>query len=145
MNTVLFANPKDFSTWAPARTGDGRSRHDYDCDDHLLSEMMSETYFGTILEELRPGDLIWITDTQKEQAVIRIDWIEKGARKVGFSVQERVTERPIVGTDGLAVKYRGPRGGLWCIIDAGGEILSKDHRTREEAERARDIVKARAA
>lgn len=144
MKSELFANPSCLSTWAPARTGSGKSRHDYDSKDHVLSEMMNETYWSTLIGDIVPGDLIWITDAESAMAIIRIDWIDTKARTVGISLQERLTERAVVAGDGMAVKYRGPRGGLWCVLDDAGEIISRDNRTRDEAERQRDLMRSTA-
>jgi hypothetical protein len=140
---TLYANPKYFATWATSGNGkgNGKSRHDYECTEHTLSDMQTEDYWGTLAEQLAPGDLIWVKDAAIEQMVVSIDWVDARLRRVGFSVQERIVERAIVGSDGLAIKYRGGRGGLWCVLDADGEILSRDHRTRVEAERQRDALK----
>lgn len=139
MQTVYFANPAEFSTWAPARTGGARSRHDYDSTDHKLEEMMSESYFSTLIGEMEQGDLVWITDAEGEQVVVKIDWIDSKQRRVGFSVQERIKDNPVAGSDGLAIKNRGPRGGFWCLLDAKGDVIQRDMRSRDEAERARDV------
>jgi hypothetical protein len=141
MDAVLFANPAKFSTWAPARTGNGRSRHDYDTEEHKLDEMLNETYWSTLIGDIVAGDLVWISDAEKAKAVIHIEWVDTKLRRVGLSIQERISERGIVGDDGLSVKNRGPRGGFWSVMDAKGNILQGDMRTREEAERARDIIK----
>jgi hypothetical protein len=141
METVLFANPAKFSTWAPARTGNGRSRHDYDSDEHKLDEMLNETYWATLIGDMVPGDLVWVSDAEKAKAVLYIDWVDSKLRRVGLSIQERISERGIVGEDGLSVKNRGPRGGFWSVMDAKGNVVQGDMRTREEAERARDIIK----
>lgn len=141
---MLYANPRYFSTWAHGSNakGNGRSRHDYDCPEHVSAEMMTEDYFGTLGDLLATGDLVHVSDAETAQMVIKIDWVDAKLRRVGFSVQERITERAVAGDDGLAVKYRGPRGGLWCVIDGEGGILAKDCRTRVEAERQRDIIKS---
>lgn len=140
---TLFANARYFSTWAVSGNskGNGRSRHDYDCPEHLIADMLNEDYWGTLLNLLEAGDLVHVTDAENGQAVLRIDWTDDKLRRVGLSVQERITERAIVGTDGYAIKNRGPRGGFWSVLDEAGCVLSKDHRTREDAERARDALK----
>lgn len=120
-------------------------RHDYVSPDHLIHEMLTETYFGGVLERLRVNDLIYVIDAERAMATFRIDWVDPQSRSVGFSVVERLTERPVVGTDGLAVKWRGARGGRWCVLDAEGTILSRDHISKDDAERAREIMKAKAA
>lgn len=141
MQAVAFANPAEFSTWAPARTGNARSRHDYDANDHVLAEMMNETYWSTLIGEFEIGDLVWVNDAEGEQAVIKIDWIDTKSRTVGLSVQERIKDNPVTGSDGLALKYRGPRGGLWCIVDAQGQVIHRDCKTRDEADRMRDALR----
>lgn len=140
---MLYANPKYFSTWAHGSNakGNGRSRHDYDCTEHLIAEMLTEDYWGTLAVDLAPGDLVWITDATTEQAVIRIDWVDIATRRVGLSVQERITEHAVVGAGDFAIKNRGPRGGFWCVIDANGDIVKRDIRTRDEAERARNVLR----
>jgi hypothetical protein len=141
MQNVLFADPAAFSTWAPARTGSGRSRHDYDSDEHVIAEMLTEHYWSTLIGDIAVGDLIWVSDAEKAKAVVHVDWIDTKLRKVGLSVQERITERAVVGEDGLSVRNRGPRGGFWSVMDADGTVLQGNMRSREEAERARDVIR----
>lgn len=140
----IYADPRFFSTWSHGKNaaGTGRSRHDYDCPQHLLSEMMHEEYWQTLLVDIEPGDLIWITDGASEQMLIKIDWKDTKGRKAGFSVIERATEKPMIAEDGMAIKNRGPRGGFWSVIGDDGAVLKQGMRTRIEAERERDILKA---
>ena len=147
---MLYAIEKYFGTWAVGRNavGTGRSRHDYDCPDHLLAEMLNEGYFRTVRHMLAGGDLIWVTDAANETAVIKINDIDERLQLVFISLVERISERPITATVvtdqsglpkiedmGLTIRNRGPRGGLWSIIDAEGNVLKRDMRTRDEANR----------
>lgn len=134
---MLTANPKHLHNWSLPTT---RSRFDYDSPDHLLSEMMHEHYWGTVMVEVQPGDLIHITAADTEQAIVRIDWKDDTARTVGMSVMERLTERPVLTTCGFTVKWRGPRGGYWCVVDAEGTILARDMRTQAEAARRMEML-----
>jgi len=138
----LVADPKGLSTWAHGRNrhGKSRSRHDYDSDDHLIADMLAPSYFKTIENELEPNDLVWLLDAKQEQALIRIDWVDRTLRTMGVSLVERIAEIPVVGSDGYGIKWRGPRGGFWCVVDGEGVIVREGHRTKEEAARARDVL-----
>lgn len=141
---TVIADPRYFSTWSHGKNaaGTGRSRHDYDCPQHVLAEMLHEEYWQTLLVDIEPGDLIWITDGEAKQALVKIDWKDTASRRAGFSIIERATEHPVIAEDGMAIKNRGPRGGFWSVIGDGGEVLKSGMRTRAEAERERDILKA---
>jgi hypothetical protein len=140
---MLFANPKNLHDWKLQTV---RSRFDYDCPDHLLGEMMHEHYWSTVMVEVNPGDIIHVTAADNEQAIVRIDWKDTTARTVGMSVIERLTERPIPTSNGYTIKYRGPRGGLWCVLHADGNIVVRDLRTQDEASRRmQSLVEQRAA
>lgn len=135
---AALALPKYFSTWAVTKhaSGTGRARHDYDCPDHLLEEMMHEAYFAGVIRELQAGDFVWVTDGASQMAVLRIDHVDANARTVGVSLIERMTAKPVVGESGYAVRNRGPRGGFWCVIDKDGTVVARDMRTEDEAKRA---------
>lgn len=133
----IACRPKGFVAWGlPTQ----RQRYDYDTDEHVISEMLTETYFSTVQRDVAPGDLIHVTDAAKERATFVVDWSDADSKRVGFSVLERIEESPVIGDTGFAIKYRGPRGGLHCIIDESGAIIEKDIRTREEAQRRLDIL-----
>jgi len=138
----LVADPRGLSTWAHGanRNGVARSRHDYDSKDHIIDDMMHEGYWRSVQDDIEQGDLIWIIDAKQEQCLIRIDWIDKGLRKSGFSLVERISEHAVAVSAGYAIKWRGPKGGFWCVIDGEGVVVRDGHRTRQDAERARDIL-----
>lgn len=129
---MLTANPKHLHAW---KLGTQRQRFDYETPDHLLSEMTHHEYWSTVMHEIEPGDLIHVTDAATEGAVIKIDWKDTVARTVGTSLIERVSETPVVGASGYTIKWRGPRGGGWCVVDGKGAIVMKELASKEDAQR----------
>lgn len=118
-----------------------RGRHDYDCDDHLIKEMENASYFGAIYQCFRRGDYIYVTDAAQEMIVFVVDDVDAPNRKVWCSVLERLETRPLTaetGTidSGYTIKWRGPRGGLWCIVNKDGEVQEGEYKNKEEATRA---------
>jgi len=134
---MLLANPKHLHNW---KIGAVRQRFDYDTPDHLLSEITHPEYWSTVMVEIEAGDLIHVTDAAQEGATIRIDWKDAAARTVGTSLVERVTERPLVPAGAITIKNRGPRGGFWCVVDAEGNVLVRDLKTQDDAERHRKTL-----
>lgn len=156
---MLHAFEKYFATWATSKNavGTGRSRHDYDCPEHLIPEMLNDAYFRTVRHLVEAGDLIWITDAAGEQAVVRVNHVDPQLQRVAISLVERIVEVPVTATvetvgstpqvvdHGLAVRYRGPRGGMWCIVDKDGNVIERDMRTKPEAQRRLDAMTSQAA
>lgn len=156
---MLHAFEKFFATWATAKNaaGTGRSRHDYDCPEHLIAEMLNDAYFRTVMHLIEAGDLIWITDGASEQAVIRVNHVDRQLQRVAVSLVERIIEVPVTATveqvggnmaivdHGLTLRNRGPRGGLWCIVDKDNNVIERDMRTKAEAERRLMAMTSQAA
>lgn len=118
-----------------------RGRLDYVCDEHVLDEMMDASYFGAIHNALKAGDLLFVIDAKNERTTIEIDRVDGTNRKVWFSIVEKFTSKPVTATapgfdPGVSIKWRGPRGGMFCLIDKDGNILKRDLRNKEEAEDA---------
>lgn len=116
-----------------------RGRHDYDCPDHVVSEMMDASYFGAIPQCFTQGDFIYVTDAAQDMVTLMVDEIDAVNRRVWTSVLERTVSKPNTRAHpekedlGLTVRWKGPRGGRFCIVDKDGNILHKDYRTKEEA------------
>lgn len=122
-----------------------RGRHDYDCPDHLLSEMMDASYFGAIPQCFTTGDFVYVTDAATEMATLIVDEVDIINRRVWTSVLERLTTKPNTQAhpetkdSGLTVRWKGPRGGRFCIVDKDNNIVTKDFRTKEEAWKALEL------
>lgn len=121
-------------------TGTKRGRFDYDCSEHLLEEMNNASYFGSIYHCFNAGDYIFVTDAKDEHSTFVIDSVSPAERKVWFSIVERFVTTPVTASTedydcGMAIKWRGPRGGMFCIVDGENNVKGKDYRTRVEAER----------
>ncbi len=118
-----------------------RGRHDYDCEEHKLEEMMSAGYFGAIHQCFKRGDYIYVTDAEQKLTTLVVEDVEPANRLVRFSVLERF-ETKLVTADsdekdiGMAIKWKGPRGGMFCIVDKEGNVLQSELRNKVEAERA---------
>lgn len=122
-----------------------RARHDYDCPDHLISEMFDASYFGAIPQCFTPGDFIYVTDAAQDMATLVVDEVDLSNRRVWTSVMERIVTKPNTSPHpekadpGMTVRWRGPRGGRFCVVDKENNILLKDFRTKEEAWKALEL------
>src|SRR5262245_11298609 len=120
-----------------------RGRFDYVSQDHLLSEIMNDLYFGILIGnvKLRQGDLIHVTDAAMDEAVLRIDGVYSEEKRVQLSLREVHAFKPAVkahseaADPGITVRFKGNRGGKWCILDGEGTVVEKGYETRGEAER----------
>lgn len=129
------AREKYLHTWS---SGVKRSRHDYDTPDHLIEEMMSETYFSDCYRRVSPGDLIYVTDAANQRMTLLVNDIDPVTRAVKFSVEMYHTDKPVTANpthaDGLSVRFRGPRGGQWCVMGGDGKVLRAGMKSRQEAD-----------
>lgn len=120
-----------------------RGRHDYDCPEHTLEEMMHARYFGAIHQCFKRGDYVYVTDGEQKLCTLLIEDVDAENRQVRFSVLEKF-ETNLVTADseekdtGMAIKWKGPRGGLFCIVDKDGKVLKSELRNKVEAQRAMD-------
>ena len=136
----MLARRQDFLPWG---LHTNRGRFDYTSADHLLSEMMNDSYFGVLLGsvQLQTGDLIYVIDGAMEEAILRVDGVYKDERRVQLSLREVHAFKPAMQTEAAAapaaytVRFRGNRGGKWSILDAEGKAVEKGYETRGEAER----------
>jgi hypothetical protein len=118
-----------------------RGRHDYDCDEHTIEEMMHAGYFGAIHHCFRRGDYVYVTDAKQQLVTLLIEDVDAVNRQVRFSVLEKFESKIITADSdekdtGLAIRWKGPRGGMFCIVDKDGNVLKSDLRNKVEAERA---------
>lgn len=140
----IRAHPANLTEWAP---GQIRSRYDYDVGDHLISEILEagELYFHQVAHMLRAGDIVYVTDAAGKRATLIVNWVDQVKRTVAFDLDISHDERPVV-TAAYAVRWRGPRGGKFCVVNATGKVVARDCESREEAERRiANLVEARAA
>jgi hypothetical protein len=121
-----------------------RGRYDYVSPDHILSEMLNDYYFGGIPHNMREGDEIYVVDAAMVEAVLRVDGVYKDEKRVALSLRETHAFKPAikahsdvveVETPALTVRFKGRRGGNWCVIDADGAIVEQGYQARGEAER----------
>jgi hypothetical protein len=131
------AHEKWLDTWNGSAN---RARHDYDTDQHVIPEMLHEEYFGWIHYRFRKGDILFVTDAATNRATFIIDDVDATFRRVKFSLLRTHTVAPVTKPGenkpdpGMTVRFRGPRGGNWCIVSGADEIVSGGHRTKLEAE-----------
>lgn len=128
--------------------GTARGRHDYDSTDHVLDEMMHAGYFGAIYHCFKRGDYIYVTDAEQKLCTLIVEDVDATNRRVTFSILEKIESKPVTAeTDekdtGLVIKWRGPRGGLFCIIDKDGNVLKSELRNKVEAEQAMTALLAK--
>lgn len=136
----MQARLQDLEQWG---LNTGRGRFDYTSQDHLLSEMMNEHYFGCLIGsvKLQAGDLIHITDGAMVEAVVRVDGVYKDERRVQTSLREVHAFKPAMQSHAtseaatLTIRFKGNRGGKWSVLDAEGAVVEKGYETRGEAER----------
>lgn len=138
---ALRADRKDLTLWSGSSAA--RGRYDYDSDTHRLDEICDDRYFGDCYDLLQKGDYITATDCEDQIMTLRVDLIDKSARKVFLSRIERLYASPVVALKnelpedpGLVYRYRTPRAGGHAIMTAAGEVHSINYDTRTDAERA---------
>jgi hypothetical protein len=131
---------KDLTCWSGASAK--RGRYDFDSQEHKLSEILNDDYFGDI-DYLQPGDYIHITDCFDQIVTVRIDLTDRKARKAYLSRIERLYSLPAVeirdelpDDPGLTYRSRGTRGGGHCILTGDGSVFAISFDTRTDAERA---------
>lgn len=132
---MIYAQITNLDEWAAGRK---RSRWDYSTDDHLIEEILKqgETYFSRCCRSLRQGDIIHVTDAAQNRVTFLVDTVDSEARKVALSIDIEHAAQPVVPHgEAFTVRWRGPRGGLFCILDDKGEIYERDIATKVEAER----------
>jgi hypothetical protein len=146
MPLECFANPRDLTEWSP---GAKRSRWDYDAPDHTLDEMieMGDRYFTNCVHMLRALDLVYVTDASAKRATIVINLVDRVRNTVIWDIDVAHAEHIVMPkTQALAIRWRGPRGGRFAIVDKDGAVVAKDMQSREEAERRLAMMtEARAA
>lgn len=132
----ITAHPHFMSEWGP---GNKRSRFDYDSPDHLFEEIqqMGPEYFGRFFwNVLRAGDIIYLTDAAQKRVTLIVNVVDTTNRKVEYDVDVVHDERVVIASDAAyTIRWRGPRGGRWCVVDRSNEVVSRDNASREEAER----------
>lgn len=143
----ITAHPHHMSEWGP---GNKRSRFDYDSPDHLFDEIqqMGAEYFGRFFwNVLRAGDIVYLTDAAGKRVTLIINHVDQIRRKVDYDVDVVHAEQIVMAADeAYTVRWRGPRGGRWCVVDRNNEVVSRDNASKEEAERRlRNLTEAQAA
>lgn len=136
---MLIARLQFLMTWG---LQGHRGRYDYVCPDHLISEMFNDYYFGAIPTNLREGDEIYVVDAAMQEAVLRVDGVHKDEKRVVLSLRETYAFKPAMQAHSeqaeppaFTVRYRGRRGGEWCIVNADGAVVEKGYAAKGEAER----------
>ena len=136
-NLRLRADPSRLHCWADSGY---RSRFDYDTDEHILSEIFSESYFATAYHKMQPGDILYVTDAAKQRATLIVSDVDRTTHRVMLDLDTTHTQVPLTaesaGNDtGYAIRWRGGRGGKFCIVSAKGELIQSDIASKHEAER----------
>lgn len=146
MNDLVYCLESWLETWNGQATV---CRHDLHAKEHLIPEMLNESYFGQLHWRLRIGDLIFVTDAACNRATFLIEDVDPLERRVRFSILRTHYVEPITKPGpneedpGITVRFRGPRGGGWCIVDGGNQIIVRDLRTKKDAEEAMALMIAK--
>ncbi len=142
---TLRAEQKNLSCWSGV--GAKGARFDYSNDDHRLSDMLNDDYFGLCVPLLKKGDWIYLTDCEDQIMVVRVDYADRGSRTVKLSRIERLFAIPVVElkTDnpedpGLVWRWRARAGGGHSIMNAKGEVVAVNFANKELAEQAIAIM-----
>lgn len=134
---AVFAKETDLQIWGQ---GGNRARYDYTSTEYLMSEMLTNEFFGLCTMLVRVGDYITITDAEDQIIVVRVDETDKQAQLCYISKVERLYALPVVTTKsdnpddpGLTYRWRPTRAGGHSVITAKGEVFSINHDTKNEA------------
>ena len=145
---LILANKRYLSTGRHEtnEAGLARSYYSYDSKDHLWEEMQHARYWGPLLAYVQAGDRLIVTDAAMREYEIRIDEADKNSQRAWISIKVgrkdgEILYRPITSADatiedqGLTVRFMGPRGGQWCVLDGEGNTIAQDSPGRADAER----------
>lgn len=142
MAVALFARREWLQAWS---TTAKRVRWDYDTKEHVIEDMLDNAYWASVAAKtdrddgIRDGDLIFITDARNERCTIEVSAVDVAKSRVLVSVIEKTEVRAVTKAGGIEepyyVKWRGPRGGGWCLMRTGtDEVVDKDFASRDDAE-----------
>lgn len=132
------AKEVDLQIWGQ---GGNRARYDYTSDYYLMSEMLTNEFFGLCTYLIRKGDYIYITDCEDQIIVVRADEVDQQAHMVFLSKIERLYAIPVVApsedadSPGLIYRWRPTRAGGHSIITANAEVFAINFPTKQEAQR----------
>lgn len=123
--------------------------HCYKSSQHLHSDMEHPKYFAVIRERIREGDQIYAIDAAMEFKTYVVETIDREAAEVHLSVLQTQKAVPIMAEgEKYAYRWRGPRGGGHCIVDADGKVVQGDFNSqmsaRQEIERLRIVEEVKA-
>lgn len=142
---TIRCDEKLISCWSGAGAEFGR--YDYRQENHRLSDMMTDDYFGNAYHLFRPGDMIYAFDCEDQGMVFRVDHVERATLKVYLSRIERLYAQPVVALrgdvandPGLVWRWRARNGGGHSIITAKGEVVAINFPSKEVAEQAIRIM-----
>ena len=150
MSVPIRANRDDLIPWSDAAAI--HTRWDYDSSEYLLVEMLNDHFFGDCWDLLKGDDsdrkrsrrrhFITITDAEDQIVTVRVDLVDKVARKVFLSRIDRLYAMPVVelkeelpDDPGLTYRYRSLRGGGHAILTSDGSVFGILYETRTDAER----------
>jgi hypothetical protein len=142
---TIRSDEKKISCWSGAGAEFGR--YDYRHDEHRLSDMLTDDYFGNNAIIFRIGDIITLIDCEDQIMTVRVDHIERSSLKLYLSRLERIHAMPVVtlksdfpDDPGLVWRWRARFGGGHSIITAKGEIVAVNFPSKEVAEQAIAIM-----
>lgn len=108
-------------------------RYVYTHDVHTLEEMCRPKYWGLLYAELRAGDMIYVVDGNMKRTTLLVEEIDDINNNVILSMEKEHDFVPLLENgQTLAYRWKG-RGGGHCIIDAVGNVVRKDLRSKSTA------------
>ena len=141
----IYAHPHHMTEWSAGKI---RSRWDYDCPDYTLEDMKAagDRLFARCLHMLRPGDIVYTTDAANRRATLIVNVVDTTAGTLAWDIDVAHSEQIVTPKSGLVLRWRGPRGGGWCIVNTEGEVMARDLPSKEDgARRLANMTEARAA
>lgn len=132
--------------YEPIYLGNTFSIHGYNHPEHTIDEMLHDAYFKNLIDLVRQGDHVFVIDTFGEVAWFRIESVIRDQYRVKFSKARKIPFEMIADSaksDGYCVKWRGPRGGLWCICKLNGDPHAVNYKSRADAERELQLMRER--
>jgi len=141
MGILLSAQRRDFHR---AYATPIRAMWHYFSADHTLSDMACDTYFRTMMGELKPGDLIHAIDKTEDEAILRVQYLDDELSKIGVAVERRVTYEPTTES-GYQIRHAGGRGRgtRYQIVDQNGDLVADNIMGQKAAMRALEELETR--
>lgn len=109
------------------------ARYSYKHEHHEMKDFKNPRYWGLLYKILQPMDMIYCVDANMKRCTLLVEEIDDLNKEVILSVEMEHDFKPMLAEgQKLTYRYRG-RGGGHCIVDADGNVVRKELRSKQTA------------